>query len=99
MCCSRLKNSSEAEKKHFRKYMKAKLEDYNDLLKVVDVTEGIGYSSVSIHLWCKNKKLQSFRVSEKFLITKSCFVDFVVSENSFDIKQKHLKHILLIEAF
>ena len=66
--CNRLKKLSETETKHFRTYMEAKMEDYDDLLKVADVTEVIGYSSASIHLWCKNKKLQAFRVSGKFLI-------------------------------
>ena len=56
--CNRLKKLSETEKKHFRTYMEAKLEDYDDLLKVADVTEVIGYSSASVHLWCKNKKLK-----------------------------------------
>ena len=79
--------------------MEAKLEDYDDLLKVADVTEVIGYSSASIHLWCKNKKLQAFRVSGKFLIPKSCFLDFMVSENCFDIRCKTNEHISLVRSF
>ena len=51
--CNRLKKLSDTETKHFRTYMEAKLEDYDDLLKVADVTEVIGYSSASVHLWCK----------------------------------------------
>lgn len=47
----------------------------------------------------KNKKLQSFRVSGKFLIPKSCFLDFMVSESSFDIKRKTNKHISLVRSF
>lgn len=47
----------------------------------------------------KNKKLQSFRVSGKFLIPKSYFLDFMVSESSFDIKRKTNKHISLVRSF
>lgn len=79
--------------------MEAKLEDYDDLLKVSDVTEVIGYSSASIHLWCKNKKLQAFHVSGKFLIPKSCFLDFMVSKSSFDIKRKTNEHTSLVRSF
>ena len=73
------------------------MEDYDDLLKVADVTEVIGYSSASVHLWCKNKKLQAFRVSGKFLIPKSCFLDFIVLESCFDIKRKTDEQMKLIE--
>lgn len=97
--CTRLKKLSETEKKQFRKYMEAELVGYDDLLKVADVTEVIGYSSSAVHFWCKNKKLQSFHVSGKFLIPKSCFVDFMVSESSFDIKRKTNEHISLVRAF
>lgn len=97
--CNRLKKLSETEKKHFRTYMEAKLEDYDDLLKVADVTEVIGYSSASVHLWCKNKKLQAFRVSGKFLVPKSCFLDFMVSESCFDIRCKTNEHISLVRSF
>jgi len=79
--------------------MEAKLEDYDDLLKVADVTEVIGYSSASVHLWCKNKKLQAFRVSGKFLVPKSCFLDFMVSESCFDIRCKTNEHISLVRSF
>ena len=97
--CNRLKKLSETEKKHFRTYMEAKLEDYDDLLKVADVTEVIGCSSASVHLWCKNKKLQAFRVSGKFLVPKSCFLDFMVSESCFDIRCKTNEHISLVRSF
>lgn len=47
----------------------------------------------------KNKKLQSFRVSGKFLIPKSCFLDFMVSESSFDIKRKTINIFLWLGLF
>lgn len=96
---NRLKKLSETEKKQFRTYMEAKLEDYDDLMKVADVTEVIGYSSSAVHLWCKNKKLQAFHVSGKFLIPKSCFLDFMVSERCFDIRRKTNEHISLVRSF
>lgn len=90
---------SSKDKKEFQKYIEKKLEAYDDLMKVSEVVEVIGYSDTSIHRWCRDKKLKAFYVSNKFLIPKISLVDFLLSEYSFDIKRKSEKHIFLIRAF
>ncbi len=83
----------------FQKHIEAGLQNYDDLLKVAEMAEVIGYSDTAIHRWCKDKKLKAFYVSGKYLIPKICLRDFLLSQCSFDIKRKSSKHILLIETF
>ena len=87
------------DRKAFRKFIEKRLEGYDDLMKVAEVMEVIGYSNTSIHRWCRDKKLKAFYVSSKFLIPKISLVDFLVSQDSFDIKRKSKKHIFLIRTF
>ena len=87
------------DRKEFRKFIEKRLEGYDDLMKVAEVMEVIGYSNTSIHRWCRDKKLKAFYVSSKFLIPKISLVDFLVSQDSFDIKRKSKKHIFLIRTF
>ena len=88
---------SAKDKKAFRKYIEKRLEDNDDLMKVAEVVEVIGYSDTSVHRWCRDKKLKAFYVSSKFLIPKISLVDFLLSQASFDIKRKSWKHIELIK--
>lgn len=90
---------SQKESKAFREYLEKQLEGYDDLMKVAEVVEVIGYSDTSVHRWCKDKKIKAFYVSSKFLIPKICLVDFLLSQDSFDIKRKSAKHIFLIRIF
>lgn len=90
---------SSRDKKVFRKYIEKRLEGYEDLMKVAEIVEVIGYSDTSIHRWCRDKKLKAFYVSSKFLIPKVSLVDFLLSEDSFDIKRKSKEHIFLIKVF
>lgn len=87
------------EKNAFRKYIERKLICYDDLMKVTEVIEVIGYSDTSIHRWCREKKLKAFHVSSKFLIPKISLVDFLLSQDSFNIKRKSPQHIELIKSF
>ena len=82
-----------------QEFIEKRLEGYDDLMKVAEVMEVIGYSNTSIHRWCRDKKLKAFYVSSKFLIPKISLVDFLVSQDSFDIKRKSKKHIFLIRTF
>lgn len=97
--CDMLTKFSDNDKDSFRKYIEAELQDYGDLITVVDVTEIIGYSSTTIHRWCKDKKLRSFYISGKLFIPQIYLVDFLVSQHSFEIKRKSWKHIFLIRTF
>ena len=90
---------SQKESKAFREYIEKRLEDYDDLMKVAEVVEVIGYSDTSVHRWCKDKKIKAFFVSNKFLIPKMSLVEFLLSQHSFDIKRKTWKHIQLIKNF
>lgn len=87
------------DKKVFRKYIEKRLEGYEDLMKVAEIVEVIGYSDTSIHRWCRDKRIKAFYVSGKFLIPKTSLVEFLLSQYSFDIKRKTGKHILLIRTF
>ena len=98
-CKSMSLKLSSRDRKAFRKYIEKRLEDYDDLMKVAEVMEVIGYSDTSIHRWCRGKKLKVFFVSSKFLIPKVSLVDFLLSQDSFDIKRKSAKHIFLIRTF
>lgn len=90
---------SSRDKKVFRKYIEKRLEGYEELMKVAEIVKVIGYSDTSIHRWCRDKKLKAFYVSSKFLIPKISLVDFLLSQDSFDIKRKSAKHIFLIRTF
>ena len=98
-CKSMSLKLSSSDRKAFQKYIEKRLESYDDLMKVAEVMEVIGYSDTSIHRWCRDKKLKAFFVSSKFLIPKVSLVDFLLSEYSFDIKRKSAKHIFLIRTF
>lgn len=87
------------DRKAFIKYMEKRLDRYDDLMKVSDVIEVIGYSDTSIHRWCKDEKIKAFYVSSKYLIPKICFIEFLLSEDTFSIKRKTWKHIQLINTF
>lgn len=87
------------DRKAFHKFIEKRLEGYDDLMKVTEVMEVIGYSDTSIHRWCRDKKLKAFYVSSKFFIPKVSLVDFLLSENSFDIKHKTNEHISLVRSF
>lgn len=98
-CQSMSLKLSSRDRKAFRKHIEKRLEGYDDLMKVAEVMEVVGYSDTSIHRWCRDKKLKAFYVSSKFLIPKVSLVDFLLSEYSFDIKRKSVKHIFLISTF
>ena len=90
---------SEDDRDAFRKHIEHELEDYGDLMTVIEVTEAIGYCDTSLHRWCSTKKLKAFSISGRYLIPKISLVDFLVSQNSFDITRKTWKHTLLIKTF
>lgn len=98
-CQNMLLKLSLRDKKVFRKYIEKRLEGYEDLMKVAEIVEVIGYSDTSIHRWCRDKRIKAFYVSGKFLIPKTSLVEFLLSQYSFDIKRKTGKHILLIRTF
>ena len=94
-----LTNLTDSEKEAFRSYIEHELDDYDDLLKVCEVVEFLGYTDTSIHGWVNAKKLKAFHISNKFLIPKICLVDFLSSPASFGITRKTWKHLLLIKNF
>ena len=94
-----LMNLSDDEKTAFRKYLEHELNDYADLMSVVDAVEFTGYCNTSFYSWCNEKKIKAFLISGKFLIPKISLVDFLVSKPSFEITRKTWKHILLIKSF
>lgn len=98
-CQSKQLKLSSRDRKAFQKFIEKRLKYYNDLMKVAEVIEVIGYSDTSIHRWCKDQKLKAFYVSSKFLIPKISLVDFLLSQDSFEIKRKSEKHIRLIKTF
>lgn len=90
---------SDEERKAFREYLEAQLKHYNDLMTVAEVIEVIGYSDTAIHRWCKNKKIKAFKPYGKFLIPKISLIEFLSFQQSFNIKRKTWKHVLLIKNF
>ena len=95
----KLDKLSGRDRKALQKYLETVLEQYNDLMTVPEVIEVIGYSDTSIHRWCHNKKLKAFKPSGSFRIPKISLIEFLISQESFDIKRKSWKHILLLENF
>lgn len=87
------------DRKALQKYLEAVLKQYDDLMIVSEVSDVIGYSDTSIHRWCHNGKLKAFKPSGSFLIPKISLIEFLVSQESLDIKRKSWKHILLLESF
>ena len=95
----KLDELSKKDRKALQKYLEVVLEQYNDLMTVSEVIEVIGYSDTSIHRWCHSKKLKAFKPSGSFHIPKISLMEFLISQESFDIKRKSWKHILLIKNF
>ena len=90
---------SDDGKAAFRKYIENELEDYGDLLTVIEVVDALGYCDTSLHRWCSTKKLKAFHISGKLLIPKISLVDFLVSQYGISITRKTWKHTLLIKDF
>lgn len=101
--CEALKNRqtklSEEERTIFQKYLEAELKVYNDLMTVAEVVEVIGYSNTTIHRWCNDKKLKVFKPDGRFWVPKISVVEFLISQESFAIRRKTWKHIILIQNF
>lgn len=90
---------SDSQKTQFIRYCEAQFSEYDDLLAISELSRIIGYSETSLHRWCADKKLKAFFVSGKWLIPKTCFVDFLLTDYGIGIPQKNWKHTLLIKEF
>ena len=93
---NRLAKLSDEERTVFQKHLEAELGHYNDLMTVSEVVEVIGYSDTAIHRWCHDKKIKAFKPNGRFFIPKVSLIDFLSSQESFNIKRKHM---ILIKNF
>jgi len=82
-----------------RQHFETKMDDFNDLLTVLDLHGFLGYSQSMITKWCRRKTFKSFLISHQYLIPKLCFLDFLASPSSFSIQCKSLKHQFYIREF
>jgi len=87
------------EKNQFRKYLELELNDYDDLLKVKNITEFTGYCSTTINGWCNTGHLKYFSINGQYLIPKISFIEFLMSPVFDDIKLKTCEHKLLLCDF
>ena len=82
-----------------RLYFETMMADFNDLLTVEEIHGFLGYSQSMITRWCRRKTFKSFLISNRHLIPKLCFLDFLASPASFGIQSKSINHLLYIREF
>ena len=78
-----------------RQHFETKLDDFNDLLTVLDLHGFLGYSQSIITKWCRRKTFKSFLISNRYLIPKLCFLDFIAWSASFCISMQIHKTSIL----
>lgn len=75
-----------------RKFYKAKLAKYPDVLSSKQISSFTGYGTTSVNNWCDKNKLKHFYIKRKNLVPKPYLIDFLVSWDYIGIGVKSKKH-------
>lgn len=92
-------NLSKIQTTKLKRFFMEETAGFEDVIKVTQVAEFLGYSRSTVIYWCEKKKLKAFLISGRFVIPKISFIEFLLSEETMCIRRKSARHKALLIGF
>lgn len=83
----------------FKAYVTIRLKYINDALTIPQAASAIGYSPGTVLEHIEKKHLEAVKISGKYIIAKTCLVDFLATDTAFEIVNKSNWHMNTILKF
>lgn len=94
---SEIRGMNEEQVEQARIYLIKKLDNYPDLMSVIDLADLLGYNICTLYRYCRSGSLKIFIINNKYLIPKPCVIDFIICKTEGNPIYKTYRHLELIK--